>query len=160
MLRGGSPREEHLAGPFEDLAVTASWVVPEKDVAVDLTIEPGGGTAVNVRGRVAAPWAGQCRRCLEDVGGLLEVGFLETFEEEFVEGETYPLVHGEIDLEQLVRETVMPELPQAPLCSEDCLGLCPECGANRNEGPCGHEGGPGDPRWAVLDRLRDTPDQD
>jgi len=41
----------------------------------------------------------------------------------------------------------------APLCMEDCAGLCPQCGANRNEGDCGCVA-PRDPRWANLDVLR------
>ena len=47
------------------------------------------------------------------------------------------------------------ELPLAPLCSEDCQGLCPVCGANRNTEPC--DCAPvADPRWAALDALRDA----
>jgi uncharacterized protein len=45
------------------------------------------------------------------------------------------------------------ELPMAPLCRDDCAGLCPQCGANRNEGDCGCVA-PRDPRWANLDVLR------
>lgn len=41
-----------------------------------------------------------------------------------------------IQPEQELRESIMLELPTLPLCSEDCKGLCPQCGANLNEGPC------------------------
>lgn len=156
LLRGGSPRREVITSPVADLEVSGSRVVPGNDITVDVTFEPGGGAAVNVRGTVNFEWEGQCRRCLGDVRGVADVAVVETFEEDFDEGETYPLVHSEVDLEQMVREAVLPELPQAPLCSEDCQGLCPECGANRNEGPCGHEGAPADPRWAALDELREN----
>lgn len=155
LLRGGGPRHEVARGPLEDLAVTGSQVVAGSDVVADVTFEPAGGAGVNVRGTVTVQWEGPCRRCLANVAGQSTVEVLETFEENFDEGETYPLVHGEVDLEQMVREAVLPELPQAPLCKEDCQGLCPECGANRNEGPCGHEGAPADPRWSALDELRD-----
>ena len=43
--------------------------------------------------------------------------------------------------------------PSVPLCRPDCLGLCPTCGADRNEEPCTCAE-PGDPRWAALDVLR------
>jgi uncharacterized protein len=59
-----------------------------------------------------------------------------------------------LDLESLARDAVMLELPLAPLCSEDCLGLCPQCGANRNETSCTCVIA-GDPRWSALDALRD-----
>jgi len=42
-----------------------------------------------------------------------------------------------IQPEQELREAIMLELPTLPLCREDCRGLCPRCGANLNEGPCG-----------------------
>ena len=57
--------------------------------------------------------------------------------------------------EPLVRDAVLLDLPLAPLCSEECLGLCPQCGANWNEGSCGCPPVT-DARWAALDRLRDS----
>jgi uncharacterized protein len=42
-----------------------------------------------------------------------------------------------VDLAPMVREQVLLELPMKTLCRTDCLGLCPQCGANRNDGPCG-----------------------
>ena len=92
----------------------------------------------------------------------------EVFEEDPIEDETYPLRHDEIDLEQPIRDLVVPELPPAPLCDENCLGLCPTCGANRNpvspgdtpEPPapceCGSEAR--DPRWDALRALVITDD--
>ena len=50
--------------------------------------------------------------------------------------EAYPLTGDELDLEPLARDAVLLELPLAPLCSEDCRGLCPQCGANWNTEPC------------------------
>jgi uncharacterized protein len=57
-----------------------------------------------------------------------------------------------------VHDAIFLELPLAPLCRPDCQGLCPECGADKNEAPCECPG-PVDPRWATLDALRfDEPD--
>jgi uncharacterized metal-binding protein YceD (DUF177 family) len=61
----------------------------------------------------------------------------------------------EFDIAPLVRELVLIGLPAKPLCCEDCLGLCAECGGNRNTGSCSCEGHRGDPRWAGLAVLRD-----
>lgn len=58
-----------------------------------------------------------------------------------------------IDLEPLVREQFVLAVPYAPLCSEDCKGLCPQCGTNRNHAACACEG-PGDPRLAALKALK------
>ena len=59
----------------------------------------------------------------------------------------------EYDLAPHVREAVLLEEPIQLLCGPDCRGLCPQCGADLNQGPCGctpH----GDPRWAPLEDLR------
>jgi len=55
-----------------------------------------------------------------------------------------------LDLTDGFREAVLLEVPIKNVCREDCRGLCPDCGANRNEGPCGCGPGPGDPRWDAL----------
>ena len=67
--------------------------------------------------------------------------------------DTYPIEGDHLDLQPLVRDALLLELPLAPLCREDCRGLCPECGADLNAAPC--ECRPaGDPRWGPLDVLR------
>jgi len=120
----------------------------EADVDLDAVL---GGVAVE--GTVRAPWVGACRRCLAPATGILTVGVRELYTEDGDGEETYPLHGDELDLEPLVRDAVLLELPQAPLCGPDCGGLCPVCGANRNEEDCGCEA-PRDVRWAALDALR------
>jgi uncharacterized protein len=107
-----------------------------------------------VKGVVHVPWEGECRRCLRTVRNVLDAAVFEVFEDEPVEGETSKLDLDRIDLEPLARETVLLELPMAPLCQDDCAGLCPDCGADRNTGDCGHAAEARDLRWAALDELR------
>ena len=59
---------------------------------------------------------------------------------------------GVLDLEDTVRTDVLLELPGKVLCSEDCKGLCCQCGKNLNEGPCQCKPEP-DPRFAALKQL-------
>ena len=62
-------------------------------------------------------------------------------------------------LTALVSEDAYLAIPYRMLCREDCKGLCPRCGKNLNEGPCGCSA-PGDPRLAVLAQLlEDTQDE-
>lgn len=42
-----------------------------------------------------------------------------------------------LDLSEAVRQTILLNLPMQRLCSPECKGICPSCGANRNEGVCG-----------------------
>ena len=117
----------------------------------DLTLRPFEG-GIEVEGTVPAPWVGICRRCAEPVAGELRIPVHERFADE-PDDDFYPIVDDAIDLGPLVRDAVVLELPMAPLCRDDCAGLCPQCGANRNEGDCGCVA-PRDPRWANLDVLR------
>lgn len=152
VVRAREVRRERRAGVIDDLFVSGSEVPPGVEVEVDVLLEPVG-PAVEAVGTVAAPWRGQCRRCLKPVGGMVEVEVRELFEPDPIEDETYPLKHDQIDLEPLAREAVVLELPPAPLCKEDCRGLCAQCGADLNEAACTCEA-PVDPRWAALEQLR------
>ncbi len=107
---------------------------------------------------VSAPWVGQCRRCALPLGGSMEVAVRDRFVEGASdEDEAYPLEGEILDLFDLVRDALVLELPIAPLCREDCKGLCVSCGADLNEGACGCDP-PIDPRWASLETLR-SPDE-
>lgn len=59
-----------------------------------------------------------------------------------------------IDLGQVIREQVYLALPMKPLCQEDCRGLCPVCGINRNRDTCTCQATWEDPRMAALKNLR------
>ena len=61
---------------------------------------------------------------------------------------------NEIDLSGFVHEVVCLALPVQPLCREECAGLCPRCGADRNAGRCGCPEEPGDSPFAALKALR------
>jgi uncharacterized protein len=69
--------------------------------------------------------------------------------------DAFPIIGEQIDLTQMVRESIILELPLAPLCRADCAGICPVCGANRNDQPCSCEVSVTDERWSALDALRE-----
>jgi uncharacterized protein len=144
------------------LAVTGSSVPREGELGINAVLEVVNGGIV-VIGTVTAPWVGECRRCLGDVTGVLDVEVREIYEartagEEAAsieaEEETYPLLGDQLDLMPLARDAVLLNLPLAPLCRDNCAGLCPSCGSDLNEGPCGCPARDPDPRWATLDALR------
>lgn len=65
----------------------------------------------------------------------------------------------EIDLSSGIRESILLSIPMKVMCSEDCQGLCPDCGANLNEGNCNCKRKKADPRWEGLKKfLGETPD--
>lgn len=67
--------------------------------------------------------------------------------------DVFPYDGEHVDLEPLVREQLVLAVPYAPLCSEDCKGLCPQCGVDRNVETCSCEK-PLDPRFAALKGLK------
>mgnify|MGYP001091754997 FL=1 len=66
-----------------------------------------------------------------------------------------PILQSVLDLEELARTDILLELPTKVLCSEDCKGLCSQCGKNLNEGECSCEKKQIDPRLAILSQLLD-----
>ena len=146
------------AGPIDEAGIDPGRsVVPAgAEIEVDVTLMPFEG-GIDVSGTVTAPWSGICRRCAEPVTGELGIPVHERFADPPLalasDDELYPIVDETIDLGPLARDAVVLELPMAPLCRDDCAGLCVQCGANRNEGECGCVA-PRDPRWANLDVLR------
>jgi len=148
----GTRQREQRQGAVEGLDCSGSAVPEGATPVADVVLEAVLG-GVSVTGTVQAPWVGACRRCLVTASGTLRLAVRELYTDEGDGEETYPLFGDEVDLEQLVRDAVLLELPPAPLCRDDCQGLCPTCGANRNEEPCGCEA-PRDPRWGALDVLR------
>jgi uncharacterized protein len=57
---------------------------------------------------------------------------------------------AQVDLEPLIREYALLEIPIKPICRPDCLGLCPVCGEDLNVRDCGHRRGTGASPFAAL----------
>ncbi len=159
----GTSRYERRSGPVEGLSdeglVVAGTTVPaggEVEADVELNVIIGG---IEISGEVSAPWEGECRRCLRPVGGQLRAEVRELYRPrdgsagDDEDEETYPLAGEQLDLAPLVRDAVLLSLPLAPLCRPDCAGLCPSCGSELAEGPCGCRRATADPRWEGLDAL-------
>jgi uncharacterized protein len=153
LSRPGNTRHEHLEAELGDLAVLGSHVPEGGKVGLDLELQ-SVNEGIVATGKVRAPWVGECRRCLNTVERALEADVLEIFEDDPVEGETRQLDHDRIDLEPVAREAVLLELPLAPLCKDDCAGLCAECGADLNLVDCGHGHEAVDERWSALGELK------
>jgi len=106
-----------------------------------------------VSGDVRGTADGECVRCLIEVKLPVRVEFAELFAYSFDEAFDYTVHEDHVDLEPVVRDAVVLSLPFQPVCQEDCLGLCPECGVRLLDNP-GHEHeAPIDPRWGALAGL-------
>jgi uncharacterized protein len=113
---------------------------------------------VLVTATAQAPLAGECARCLEPVAQQVEVGFQELFGYAPSAGgdaaDGYSLDGDLLDIEPALRDALVLALPLAPLCRDDCPGLCVDCGAQLATAGPEHSHGPAiDPRWAGLQEL-------
>jgi uncharacterized protein len=118
-----------------------------------------------VRGHISTSVASDCVRCLEPVERPVEVDF----DDVFIDAENEPtddevqvadadldvsiLTENSIDLADIVREQLILATDEPVLCKEDCQGLCPQCGGNRNLIDCKCASDEIDPRWAALKNL-------
>ena len=149
----------HLEVPVAGFANRSTRVEAGVPMALDLRLE-SLSQAIVASGRVRGRWSAVCSRCLVPLERDFDLPLREVFEADPLEDETYPLHREEIDLEQPLRDVVVPELPTVPLCNADCRGLCPSCGANLNEGTCNCVTEATDPRWDALRELQSQSDFD
>jgi len=124
------------------------------------------GTEVLIKGTVRAEVQLQCRRCLKDFESSVDASVDVVYHpvEELRDEEKHGLKveeldmgfysGGELDLSDLIKEQVVLNLPMKPLCSNLCKGICPYCGGDLNKGDCGCAMKEGDPRLAVLKKLK------
>jgi uncharacterized protein len=127
-----------------------------RPIELDLRLE-SVSEGVYVSGTARAPLEGECSRCLDELSDEVVVRIGELFAypdsvtDETTDDDELPRVVDEaVDVAQTVRDALVLALPLAPLCREDCPGLCPDCGEKRAELPPEHRHETLDPRWAAL----------
>lgn len=112
---------------------------------------------LHLEGALEAGVTYECSRCLKRVDKNLTIPMHAVL----VEGESteepdaFPIVGGLVDVDEIVEDAFILNAEERFLCSDDCRGLCPRCGADLNEGPCGCKKEI-DPRLAVLRQLLET----
>ncbi len=151
----GRRLEPHVAiAPF-DYGGQRYAVVPELvPVRLDVSRTTGNGWALRLR--LEAGIEGPCMRCLDPARLSFDVDAREVSMPGGGDELRSPYVDGDsdLDIEAWARDALALALPAQLTCRPDCAGLCPQCGANRNEDPeHRHEAEP-DQRWAKLSEIR------
>lgn len=126
---------------------------------------PNTGGEIRIRGRLSVRMETECDRCLEAASFPVELDF-DLFYEPVApkpRAEEVEIDAGEVDvafykgegleLEEVLREQILLALPMRRICREDCRGICPICGENRNRVLCTCQPEMVDDRWAALRRL-------
>jgi uncharacterized protein len=163
-------RLEELGGKFSQ-ACEAESLPLDQDIRLTEPAEVRGrikrsGKEVELRGELDAKIEALCSRCLKPVELPIHAEFAERFvpavswraeEQHELQEEDLNLAvfDGEaIELNDLVREEILLAMPGHVLCSEDCKGLCPTCGIDRNAGGCQCKNSGADSRWQKLKDLQ------
>ncbi|WP_377105127.1 YceD family protein [Propionicimonas sp. T2.31MG-18] len=152
--RAGTLKEvTRVAEAPADLGIEVIGVPPGSPVDLSLRLE-SVVEGVLVTGTAKVRLSGNCARCLDEISRTEEVDLQELFcypGKELDDAEALRIEGEMIDLEPVLRDAVVLDLPFTPLCRPDCAGLCPDCGANLNRDPDHGHAEPTDPRWAGLE---------
>lgn len=130
----------------------------------DLTVREFIGTArfsrtpqgLLLQGDFKAKTDLECVRCLDMFSQSLNWSLTELYafnRKNISESGLLVPEEGQIDLEPLMREYALLEIPISPVCKPDCKGLCPVCGENLNKVDCGHRTGSDSPFSVLKDLL-------
>ena len=162
-LEGGKGGFAHVYQP-DDFNPVDERIRLIEPVAVEGNVRLAG-TEVFVNGHIDTRAQVECDRCLQPV----ELPVSAVFALEYITGQDYEssqaveltdeqmavsVFDGEaIDVDQIVKEQILLAVPTRMLCRDDCKGICPECGIDRNTGECTCVTNDIDPRWAALKNL-------
>ena len=158
-------------GEFTHVYAPDELQLDESDVKVAQPATIAGrvyrkGQEAQINGELTTALETPCGRCLKPVAVPIKARFAERFvtavnwrhEEQHelaTEDLSLSLFDGQaIDLDGLVREEILLATPAQVLCRDDCQGLCPSCGVNRNVTACECEAQPVDSRWEKLKKIR------
>ena len=162
-LEGGKGDFAHVYQP-DDLNPVDERISLSEPVTVSGKVRLAGNE-VFVNGHVETRAQVECDRCLQPV----EMPVSADFALEYITGSEYEssgaaelteeemsvsVFDGQaIDVDEIVKEQIVLAVPTRMLCREDCKGICPECGTDRNTGECSCATDETDPRWAALKNL-------
>jgi len=178
--RPGEMREVRLVIDLhEPLGFEVMAIAQDEPIDIEMKLE-SVAEGVLVTANVLSEAVGECGRCLDEVVFDIDENFVELFEyaedprqarkkekkksqrakdadeaEKLDDEDELRQMDGdEIDLEGPIRDAIILNLPINPLCSPDCLGLCPDCGEKGESLPEDHAHEVIDARWAGLAGLK------
>jgi uncharacterized protein len=144
----------------ERIGIDVIAIESESEISISGKVE-SVSTGVLVSCQIESIASGECVRCLDPITlpirAVIQELYYYSLPSDLDEDEDEPLLISEerVDLLPPIRDAVILDLPLTPHCSEECLGLCPECGEKlAPDNPASHNHASVDPRWA---KLRDLP---
>ena len=149
-------QENQLQIPFEGeqaLALGGDFAVDGKATVKGVCVYAGEGSFI-VEGTMRFSYEATCARCTKVFPVEITTVFREPFSK-VADEDAYVFTGDRLDISDMLRDAALLALPMRSLCREDCKGLCPNCGADLNDGDCGCETHTDSP-FAVLKMLEIT----
>ncbi len=153
-----------LVDHIQSMAVGNDEIHFREPLKISLDVKNTGRILV-FAGKITGDTELVCSRCLENYPFHLEAGFTEEFchasdmayvAEDGVETDIHVFEGNRINIDALISESVLLEIPMKSLCSENCKGLCAICGSNLNKNRCECKDESIDPRLAGLKKFFDV----
>lgn len=143
---------------FDDVVKSVRNLTGLSPLEVNVKLKRTGEEQIDVTGTLQGEMTLICSRCLKRFPKTVEVEIDEIYanQGDHEDSDFWPIEQGELDLTPMLRENLVLAIPFAPICAEDCKGLCSVCGNNRNIEPCSCEDQKIDPRFEKLIGLFDS----
>ena len=153
MHKAGTLRRIDLEFPIpEALDNSIASIAAGQKIVIDGRLE-SVHEGILVTANVSGEAQSECSRCLDPLKLEVDVEFQELFAYSLTDEDDLVISDESIDLEQVVRDAVVLSLPFQPICSNDCQGLCVDCGVKIADDPQHVHEAPVDPRWNALKNL-------
>ncbi|WP_010252323.1 YceD family protein [Acetivibrio cellulolyticus] len=147
----GASLDVELEEVLEDFTALGDEFIFDSPVKFKCRFTNMGGI-VKLEGHFTTGYVVKCSRCLNDVRSLVEADLKEEFAEEgqIKDDDSYEYTDKVIVLDKVLKDNIILNLPAKQICSEDCKGLCPECGTDLNNETCSCSKEELDPRMEAL----------
>lgn len=150
----GASLEVSFNGEIQEMNRDESGFMFKDPVAFSGRLTNYGGM-LKLDGKLKAAYTVKCYRCLKEVAGFMDLPIREDFmaseKQEESDSDAYTYEGKFIELDGVLRDNMVLNLPMKTVCSETCRGLCPKCGADLNKGSCGCREDDINPRMAKLE---------
>ena len=148
--------------PFADFFVPSDGIAAVGDMEADMHVSQAGDV-LYLSGSSSGTVKLECGRCLKEfefpLKTELNVTFMpvtdENMDEELIDVDSYLYEDDKLEVATMIRDNMVFAIPLKQLCKEDCKGLCPKCGIDRNESKCSCPEKDIDARLSVLQKLKD-----
>ncbi len=155
-LNDGGRLEYDYSLPMCDLEINGDYPFKSPVRVSASAVNRAGLVELNVK--AVFDYTTRCDRCFDEIVKHMELSFTHGLAAELIDEENDDYIETPdytLELDEVVVSDIVLNLPSKFLCSDDCRGLCPDCGANLNEGDCGCKSRQVDPRLEMLKQLID-----